>query len=374
MRLLSARQLVATALVSVLLAGALVACPGPAPSTCGPSNCNGCCTPGGTCMDGLVPNACGRGGIVCIDCGANACVSGTCAPPSDGGAGGGGGTGGGGGGGGSGGCDAGPGDYTETLVHGFTRTYHVHIPPSYDCRRPTPLVFNFHGYTSNAAQQAAYSRMIAKSDDAGFIAVHAEGTGTLQSWNAGSCCGAAQQANVDDVGFVRAMADRIAERWNVDPRRIYATGMSNGGMLSHRLACQAADRIAAVAPVAGVNVFAPCNPSRPVPVLHFHGTADQTVPYNGGGSGGFGSVEQTISAWAQRDGCGTSRRVVYQRGDSTCETYDGCPAKVAVTLCTVDGGGHTWPGGVPVPALGRTTTDLSATDMMWDFFVAHPKP
>ena len=150
--------------------------------------------------------------------------------------------------------------------------------------------------------------------------------------------------------------------------------MSNGGFLSHRIACELSARVAAVAPVAGVLAIPTCNPTRPMSVFQFHGTLDGLVAYNGNPTMGFPSVAQTMSGWATRSGCSTTARQTAKKGDVTCVTYDKCKLGAEVSLCTVDGGGHTWPGGTPVPSLGYTTNDIVATDAMWDFFVRHPLP
>jgi polyhydroxybutyrate depolymerase len=268
-----------------------------------------------------------------------------------------------------------PLDATWTISSGgVDRTFDVHVPASYDPTHRTPVVLDFHGYSSNAAQENLLSGMDAKSDDAGFIAVHPQGTGVTPSWNAGVCCGEAAANGVDDVAFVGDLLDELESRLCVDPTRVYATGMSNGAFLSHRLGCELADRIAAIAPVAGVVGVATCAPSRPIAVMHFHGTADTLVPYDGNPSMGFASVADSFSGWADRDGCTGTPTETFAKGDSSCQTYAQCAGGVEVTLCTVTGGGHTWPGGVPVPSLGYTTTDLSATDAMWTFFQAHPRP
>ena len=264
-------------------------------------------------------------------------------------------------------------DATWTITSGGqARTFNVHVPAAYDPTRATPVVLNFHGYSSDAAQEDLLAQMSAKADTEGFIAVHPEGLSN--SWNAGACCGASAQNGVDDVGFVRDMLDALEQKICVDARRVFATGMSNGGFLSHRLGCELSSRIAAIAPVAGVLALAACNPTRPMPVMHFHGTADTLVPYDGDPAQNFPDVASTFAAWAKRDGCVGQPTETFRKLDAHCATYATCAAGATVTLCTIDGGGHTWPGGTPIPSLGYTTPNLSATDAMWDFFKKNPMP
>jgi polyhydroxybutyrate depolymerase len=255
---------------------------------------------------------------------------------------------------------------------GVARKVDVHVPASYDPTVAMPLVMNFHGFSSDGSQEALLSQMNAKADAAGFVVVYPYGTGAPLSWNAGACCGSAVSTNVDDIAFVGTIIDTASDRLCVDATRVYATGMSNGGFLSHRIGCELADRVAAVAPVAGVNGMATCAPARPMPVMHFHGTADTLVPYNGSSTLGFIAVPDSFAQWAARDMCTGDPVETFRNGDSHCSTYQQCAGGADVTLCTVDNGGHTWPGGTPVPTLGATTTYLSATDAMWTFFEAHP--
>jgi polyhydroxybutyrate depolymerase len=267
------------------------------------------------------------------------------------------------------------GDLDWTMkVDGKDRVVHVHLPTSYDPTKAVPVVLDFHGYTSNGPQQDILAHMSEKADASSFIAVHPEGTGTTPSWNAGACCGDAASAAVDDVGFVGKIIDELESKLCVDAHRVFATGMSNGGFLSHRLACELSGRIAAVAPVAGVLAIPTCTPSRPMSVFQFHGKLDGLVSYDGAPTMGFPSVPQTMSGWAARSGCSVTPRETSKKGEVTCVTYDGCQGGAEINLCTVAGGGHTWPGGTPVPSLGHTTTDIVATDMMWDFFLKHPLP
>jgi polyhydroxybutyrate depolymerase len=184
----------------------------------------------------------------------------------------------------------------------------------------------------------------------------------------------AAQQNVDDIGFVKDILATAEDKLCVDTHRVFATGMSNGGFLSNRIGCELADRIAAIAPVAGVTGVPTCTPSRPMPVIHFHGTADTLVPYNGDAAESFIAVPDDFAAWGMRDACTDMPSTTYSMGDVTCSSYLHCGGGAQVTLCTVQNGGHTWPGGTPVPALGYTTTNINATDAMWSFFQAHPLP
>jgi polyhydroxybutyrate depolymerase len=268
-----------------------------------------------------------------------------------------------------------PGNSTLTLDHaGTQRQYTLHVPPSYAGETAVPLVLNFHGYGSNMGQQVLFSNMNATADAEGFVVVYPDGlknsTNGMQSWNAGLCC-AFGDSDRDDVGFVDALIDDVSSRVCIDQKRVYATGMSNGGFMSHRLACERADRIAAIGPVAGVLGIPPesCKPSRAVPVIHFHGTEDPLVPYDGGGTSSYPSVADTISGWASRDGCTSQPTQTFSNGAAHCETTTGCTGGAEVTLCTIDGMGHCWPGqSFCPPTLGSPSTDISANQAMWDFF------
>ena len=301
-----------------------------------------------------------------------------------GGSAGGGGGGAGGGGGGSGpitpascsGKSAQPVDSAWTLqVGGTARTVEAHVPKSYDPTKPTAFVINFHGYTSNGMQQASVSNMSAKADSANFVVVYPEGTGSPTGFNAGACCGPAAQNMVDDIGLTRAIIAEANTRLCLDGRRVFVTGFSNGGFMSHRIACEMADVVAAVAPVSGVLGIpaASCTPARPIAVIDFHGMSDNTVPYAGDASSGWPGAPDTFAAWAKRNQCSDAMPAqTYSKGDATCATYQHCAAGTEVTLCTISDGGHAWPGS-PVPLPG-TTQNLSATDAMWTFFQAHPMP
>jgi polyhydroxybutyrate depolymerase len=253
---------------------------------------------------------------------------------------------------------------------GKQRSARVHVPKSFDGSKPTPLLLNFHGRMSTASQEELISKTTTKSDAAGFVVVYPDGIG--QTWNAGLCCGQAQADGIDDVAFTRALLDEIERKICVDAKRVFATGLSNGAFMVQRLACELSDRIAAIGPVAGQLLSSPCAPSRPVPVMHFHGDADPIVSYQG--TFGMQGAQASTKAWATRNGCGATPAQTYAKGDATCATYSGCTSGADVTLCTIAGGGHTWPGGMPIPGLGKTSQDIDATDAMWDFFSKHPMP
>jgi polyhydroxybutyrate depolymerase len=234
-----------------------------------------------------------------------------------------------------------------------------------------PLVLNFPGLTESPHWQELLTGMNEAAGRRGMMVVYPEGIGW--SWNAGTCCGRAFYEHVDDVRFVRELVDHLEREYCIDRNRVYSTGMSNGGLLSYRLACEASDLFAAIAPVAAVEAVDACQPSRPVPVLAFHGGLDVVVPYHGG-VWKFPSVEETVARWRQRDGCNTaSWQSIFENGHAHCEAAQSCRDGSDVVLCTAERSGHTWPGGAFVPWLGGTSGDVNATETILDFFAAHPK-
>lgn len=257
------------------------------------------------------------------------------------------------------------------LYGGLTRTYRIYIPAIYNPAVPVPLVLNLHGYTSNNIQQEAYGNFKTIADTANFIIVHPNGTmdgnGNL-FWN---CFGA---SSVDDVGFLSALIDTVSASYNIDPNRVYSTGMSNGGIMSYHLACSLNDRIAAIASVTGTmspSMKNSCNPQHPTPVLEIHGTADATVAYNGNTS--FVPIDSLVKYWAIFNNCSLSPSVTTL---PNINTTDGCTAErhvfsggdmgSSVELFKIIGGGHSWPG-APIN-LNVTNMDFSASVEIWRFF------
>jgi polyhydroxybutyrate depolymerase len=252
-------------------------------------------------------------------------------------------------------------------VDGQIRNYHLHVPPTYQAGSALPLVLNFHGYNSNAIQEERVSRMSIKADEVGFIVAYPEGLGEPQSWKFGSL-----SEGKADVAFARALIDHLAGHYTIDANRIYATGISNGAEMSYRLACDLADKLAAVGLVSGgYPPFRDCQPAHPVPVVVFHGTADNVLAYDGQPPLLL-PVRDWAAGWAERNGCNSTPVVSLQQGDVTGETWGECRDQAEVVLYTIAGKGHSWPGS-NMPAQ-ITTQDIDATDVIWEFFVTHPYP
>lgn len=277
---------------------------------------------------------------------------------------------------------SGPGDYRFSLTQGSeTRQYLVHVPPAWRPRQPLPLVFSLHGGAGNMNLQAndRYYGQITQSDRLGYVAVFPNGysrlrSGKLATWNAGACCGAARDEGIDDVAFVRAIVQAVQAQTPIDASKVFAQGMSNGGMMAHRLACDAADVFTAVASVAGTDNTTSCKPSRPVSVLHIHARDDERVLFEGGAGQqrravtDFTSVPETLSRWVQRDACtGKPQRTLDVPG-AYCEAYTNCQGGSRVQLCVTETGGHSWPGGHKVLGGEAGSTALSANDVIAGFF------
>lgn len=254
---------------------------------------------------------------------------------------------------------------------GINRAYRLYVPAAYTGSTARPLIFNFHGYTSNAEQQQLYSNFMPIADTANFLVVYPQGTSIAGQpyWNAG-------QGGVpaNDLLFVSSLLDTLKAHYNIDENSVYSCGMSNGGFMSHSLACTFNDKIAAIASVTGT-IFTPqytsCVPNRAVPVMQIHGTADPVVPYIG--QVGVESVETTVNFWVDNNNCNTTPVVTNVPNTSL---FDGCTAEHYVynggdngsscELYKIIGGAHTWPG-API-TIGVTNQDFNASLQMWLFF------
>ena len=302
--------------------------------------------------------------------------------------------------------DIAAGNYDYTLEHdGLIRSYIVHIPPAYNTNKKYPVVIMIHGGGGNAEAMQRYVLIDKVADKEGFIVVYPDGTGKtvlgtkIYSFDAGRCC---TPNEVDDVGFISKMIDKLGEDFNIDKKRVYATGLSNGAQMSYRLACELGDKIAAIVPVSAIGFDSGCALKRPVPTLHIHGTADTCAPYNGGVTGGgctkeflkayfnvdydaplieVESVPSFIEEWKTNEGLPTEVKASSPYPGVTCASSEN--EKTEVSLCTIEGTGHIWPGesyGNPckggmdtklcktyISILG-TKSDWYSNQYIWDFF------
>ncbi len=257
------------------------------------------------------------------------------------------------------------------------REYLLYVPGSYDRSKPTPLVISMHGGAAWPAHQRDTSRWNRLANEHGFIAVYPAGSGAPMSWHVGHGAGLMR-----DARFISELIDTLEAAYNIDPTRIYANGLSNGGGMAFVLSCTLSDRIAAVGMVAAAQSLSWnwCTDHRPVPMIAFHGTADAITPYHGGRSPAFPdrvvlpSIPTWTANWARRNRCGTNPVESLVAADVTRLEYTNCADDAAVVLYTVQGGGHTWPGGKPMPESlgGFTSSGVDATSQMWAFFREHP--
>lgn len=262
-----------------------------------------------------------------------------------------------------------------SITHGgLTRTYILYVPASYSASTPAPLVFNFHGYTSNATEQMFYGDFRPIADTAGFLLIHPMGTldGSGQPyWNSG------WGGTVDDIGFTSALIDSLSLTYSINQDRVFSTGMSNGGFMSYTLACELSDRIAAIASVTGamnLNQSSTCNASHPMPVLEIHGTSDATVAYIG--ASWIEATSNTLNYWATFNNCAIP---AIMTPVPNINLTDGCTAEhyiypnglngVEVEHYKIIGGGHTWPGASFT--VGVTNRDIDASIKIWEFFMQY---
>ena len=267
-----------------------------------------------------------------------------------------------------------PGLTVATMASGgVERSYRLYVPSSYDGSTALPLLLNFHGFGSSALEQERYSGFVDVAEANGFVLVTPDGTNSPQRWY---IYGRLEPGYVDDFAFVEELIDEVGATVCIDPGRIYATGISNGGAMSSLLGCNVG-RIAAVAPVAGAPFSnASCDDAGPVPVIAFHGTADELVPFDGGNGGRLGlpitPVRDNMRAWAEHNGCDLTLHSERNAPDVVLETYTGCDEGADVQLYVIEGGGHTWPGADrQIRILGATTQSIDASELIWEFFAQH---
>jgi polyhydroxybutyrate depolymerase len=268
-------------------------------------------------------------------------------------------------------------------VDGLNRTYLLNLPPNYDETSDFALIVGLHGGGGSAAQMEKNYFLTDKANQEKFAIVYADGVqsdGILKArtWNAGTCCDYAVEKNIDDVKFLSLLIDDLLKKYpKLNRKKVYATGMSNGAMMSYRLACELSNKIAAIAPVAGAMVTTkPCNPTRPVPILHIHSKLDKNVPYNGGISG-FGflvpPVEQGINTWIKNNSCNTTKSVTNFTLYSLTK-WTNC-SNSSIEIYLTNDGGHSWPGGEKARAgVDEVSVAINANDVIWEFFKKYQLP
>jgi polyhydroxybutyrate depolymerase len=250
---------------------------------------------------------------------------------------------------------------------GLNRSYRVYHPAGLPAA--APLVVMLHGVTGSGKQAENFYGWDSLADSAKFVVAYPDGIG--RAWNGHGCCGQAARENIDDVGFITAMVGQISAAIRIDKTRVYATGMSNGGIMTYTLACNSGI-FAAIGPASATQLDT-CAAPHPTSVIHIHGTADRLVPYNGGDSTSYvdGPPIADVNAfWRNADHCG--QPVITTNAPVTTSTA-ACAGNRSVVLITIEGGRHAWPGGAT--ALERadpTSHALNATEAIWQFFAAHP--
>jgi poly(3-hydroxybutyrate) depolymerase len=269
------------------------------------------------------------------------------------------------------GCGAPPQEPGTSVLHtiesgGLQRTYQLHLPDDYLQKRDWPLIVAYHGRGNTGVGTETFSNLSTLPAVVAYPnGVIGLGDGDRQAWQ-----GAPYSApGVDDVAFTGDLLDELAHTLCVDERRVYATGKSNGAGFVGILGCVLADRITAIAPIAGA--FYPngidCRPSRPVPVIDFHGTADATIPYTGDADRGLPAIKDWVTAWADRDRCRFQTPDTVIDPDITIERWTGCARGTEVVHVAVTGGGHTWPGADSYSGGGYTTQTVEAHEVLWQF-------
>ncbi|MFH2012320.1 MAG: PHB depolymerase family esterase [Pseudomonadota bacterium] len=288
-------------------------------------------------------------------------------------------------------------DYSDSIIFGgIKRTYLLHIPPSHNKTKQMPLVIVLHGGGGSGENVVkltlgGFNKLSHKN---GFVVVYPDAI--EKHWNDGR----SREENVylkgkekvDDVGFISALIDHLIKKLNIDPKCVYITGISNGAMMSYRLACELTQKIAAIAAVAGSipqNLYPSCSPSRPISVLVINGVNDPLIPFAGGDiTGPFGfrklgevlSTSDTIRFWVAHNKCSSSRVIQELDKDPKDgikilkEIYGNGKDGTEVILYVIEGGGHTWPGGLqyfPERIVGKTSRDIDANEVIWDFFKKH---
>ncbi len=264
----------------------------------------------------------------------------------------------------------------KLITSGEERHYLLHVPESYDPSTPVPLVISLHGFAQWPAHQSQLTGWTELADQYGFIVVHPGGLDFPKRWRTEL---QADGVPSPDVTFISDLIEQLERDFAIDPDRIYVNGLSNGGGMASLLACELPDRVAGMGSVAGAYTFSwdDCPSTQPVPAIIFHGTDDPIVPYDGGLAGDSRFIFPSIPTWVaelgMHNGCDSTPNEIPASGDVTGIRYENCTEDAEVIFYTIQGGGHSWPGGgyLPVFLVGATTQDIDATRVIWDFFEKH---
>jgi polyhydroxybutyrate depolymerase len=278
---------------------------------------------------------------------------------------------------------------------GEKRSYIIDLPNSYNPSNEYPLVLVFHGGGGNAKNIKEVTNFSLKGEEENFIVVYPDGSGKLNyrllTWNCGFCCGYALEHNIDDIGFIRALIEYLTDEYNIDESMIYATGLSNGGIMSYYVGAALSDIFAAVAPVAAQiggqateqeKIWRIPVPENPVSILAINGMNDSRVPYDGGRPAdndtavySWISTNESISFWVTQNQCNSfPERNISDSGNIIIDTYAGGLDSTMVRLISIVDGTHSWPGGEKGWDQGaKPTSEINATDIIWEFFKDHPK-
>lgn len=280
------------------------------------------------------------------------------------------------------------GKYTLKITYaGSDHYYLLHVPRSYLPSKPTSLILALHGGGGDMEIQynEKFYHLVSASEKYGFIAAFPNGhslvgSGKLATWNAGKCCGDGRDLKIDHVKMIREMVTKIKLLVNVDSRKVFAIGMSNGGMMSYRLACEAPDVFKAIVSVAGTDVTTLCEPSQAISILHIHAKDDDHVLFDGGmGKNAFRdpskvteftSVPNTIAKWTRINSCKEAPQRTLKVAGAYCDTYKNCKDGTSVQLCVTDVGGHSWPGGVKPRTNEPGSTAIDGNALIWNFLKA----
>lgn len=268
------------------------------------------------------------------------------------------------------GVDVASGFYDGSFSHkGHKRTFTVYIPPGYDGERSMPLIVALHGGLGTGKILEEQTHLSKPANKYGYIVVYPDGIG--RAWNAGSCCGEPAEQNIDDVGFIAELVAHLNTRYSIETDQVYVTGFSNGAMMAHKLVCELPNLFDGFAAVSGGPMTDSCRKvGQPTPALLIQGTKDPRIPWEGGKvNGSFRmAFNQVVKMFDQRNACGTGRRTIYSRGDTTCWVQSDC--KAPVRYCVIKGGGHQWPGGKTIMPmfLGDNTDDYDASARIVQFF------